>query len=112
MAYDRGRIAVGLTADLILFDYQALADKATMADPQAVSVGMRHVLVAGVPVLKDGEMTEARPRPRVARPRFTMFSEPRTTFPQARNLPKRKRLINCCQASCANMRFQAWRSPL
>ncbi len=61
MAYDRGRIAIGLAADLVAFDYQGLADKATFAKPDAVSTGIKHVLVNGVLVLKDGEMTKARP---------------------------------------------------
>lgn len=61
MAYDRGRIAIGLAADLVVFDYQGLADKATFAKPDAVSTGIKHVLVNGQLVLKDGELTKARP---------------------------------------------------
>ncbi|MCC6511519.1 MAG: serine hydrolase, partial [Pirellulaceae bacterium] len=61
MAFDRGRIAVGLAADLVLFDHDRLTDQATFAKPDAESVGVRHVLVAGVPVLKNGQMTDARP---------------------------------------------------
>ncbi len=61
MAYDRGRIALGLAADIVIFDYQALADHATFAAPDAVSTGIKHVLVNGVPVLRDGELTNSRP---------------------------------------------------
>jgi hypothetical protein len=61
MAYNRGRIAEGLAADLIVFDYEKLADKATFAEPSALSEGMQHVLVNGVPVLKDGKYTGLRP---------------------------------------------------
>lgn len=61
LAFDRGRIAVGLAADVIAFDYQQLRDNATFADPTAVSTGMRHVLVNGVPVLEDGQLTKALP---------------------------------------------------
>jgi len=61
LAFDRGRIAEGLAADVIVFDYQNLADKATFAEPHAVSTGMRHVLVNGVLVLKDGKFTGQRP---------------------------------------------------
>ncbi len=61
MAYDRGRISIGLAADIVCFDYQALADKATFSKPDDVSVGVKHVLVNGVQVLKDGQITSARP---------------------------------------------------
>jgi N-acyl-D-amino-acid deacylase len=61
LAFDRGRIAEGLAADMIVFDYEKLADRATLAAPAALSEGMRHVLVNGVLVLKDGNFTEKRP---------------------------------------------------
>lgn len=61
MAYDRGRIAIGLAADVVIFDYSTLADKATFAKPDAESIGIKHVLVNGVPVLKDGQLTKQRP---------------------------------------------------
>lgn len=61
LAYDRGRIAEGLAADVIVFDYENLTDKATFAEPHAVSQGMKHVIVNGVLVLKDGEFTKKRP---------------------------------------------------
>lgn len=61
LAFDRGRIAEGLAADIIVFDYAALTDRATFADPHAVSEGMKFVLVNGVVVLDDGKQTSARP---------------------------------------------------
>ncbi len=61
LAYDRGRIAVGLAADLIVFDYENLADHATFAQPDALSTGIKHVLVNGQIVLRNGEMTDALP---------------------------------------------------
>lgn len=61
LAFDRGRIAVGLAADLIVFDYEELGDRADFANPDAVSQGVRHVIVNGQLVLHDGSMTEKRP---------------------------------------------------
>jgi N-acyl-D-amino-acid deacylase len=61
LAYDRGRIAVGLAADVIVFDYEKLTDRADFANPHAVSEGMNHVIVNGQLVLRDGELTEALP---------------------------------------------------
>ncbi len=59
--YDRGRIAEGLAADVILFDYEKLTDKATFEQPDALSEGMQHVIVNGQLVLKDGKATSNRP---------------------------------------------------
>jgi len=57
LAFDRGRIAEGLAADVIVFDYEQLTDKATFDKPSAVSEGMKHVFVNGRAVLKDGRFT-------------------------------------------------------
>ncbi len=61
LAYDRGRLAEGLAADLILFDYEQLTDHATFAEPSAVSEGVKHVIVNGQIVLENGAYTGARP---------------------------------------------------
>jgi N-acyl-D-amino-acid deacylase len=58
---DRGRLAPGMKADLAIFDAAIIADKATFEKPQQFAVGMRHVLVNGQLVLRDGNMTGARP---------------------------------------------------
>ena len=50
---DRGVLKVGLAADVVVFDEQAIADRATYAEPNQLSVGMRFVLVNGVPVIAD-----------------------------------------------------------
>ncbi|MEO2028556.1 MAG: serine hydrolase [Fuerstiella sp.] len=61
LAYDRGRIAVGMAADVIVFDYENLTDHAGFANPHALSEGMKHVIVNGRHVLKDSNFTGARP---------------------------------------------------
>ena len=61
LAYDRGRISVGLAADIIAFNYDQLTDNADFVNPHAVSEGMKHVIVNGISVLKDGKQTDARP---------------------------------------------------
>ncbi|HUG67889.1 MAG TPA: serine hydrolase, partial [Pirellulaceae bacterium] len=61
LAFDRGRIAEGLAADIIVFDYEALTDKATFAKPNEVAEGMRHVIVNGQLVLQDGKQTDELP---------------------------------------------------
>lgn len=61
MALDRGRINVGLAADIIVFDYEELADQATFANPSELSLGMKYVLVNGQVVLEGGKYTGAKP---------------------------------------------------
>jgi N-acyl-D-amino-acid deacylase len=58
---DRGAIEPGRFADLVLFDPATVADRATTADPHAVSVGIRSVWVNGDVVYEQGGTTSARP---------------------------------------------------
>ena len=53
LAYDRGRISVGLAADVIVFDYDELSDKATFSKPAELSEGVRYVVVNGTLVLDN-----------------------------------------------------------
>jgi len=59
--HDRGRIAVGLPADLVLFDPQQIADAATFQAPAELSSGVQQVIVGGQVVYRDGQLTRARP---------------------------------------------------
>jgi N-acyl-D-amino-acid deacylase len=58
---DRGVIKRGMWADIVVFDPDSITDKATYENPNQLSVGMRYVLVNGVPVIADGKMTGALP---------------------------------------------------
>lgn len=58
---DRGEIRQDYFADIVIFDPAAVQDHATYDDPHQYATGMVHVLVNGVPVLRDGEHTGALP---------------------------------------------------
>ncbi len=58
---DRGRIAVGKRADLVLLDPGRYLDSATYEDPKRSPDGVLGVWVAGERVVEDGRVTGARP---------------------------------------------------
>jgi N-acyl-D-amino-acid deacylase len=57
----RGFLRPEMFADVVVFDPATIADRSTYPDPHQYAVGMRHVFVNGVQVLKDGEHTGALP---------------------------------------------------
>ena len=60
-AYDRGRLAPGLAADIVIFDPRTIRDRATFAEPALRSEGVHFVLVNGIVVYEDGKYTGAKP---------------------------------------------------
>ncbi|MEM7231750.1 MAG: serine hydrolase [Planctomycetota bacterium] len=76
LAFDRGRIAEGLAADIIAFDYEKFRDYASFANPSRPATGMRYVLVNGRLVLRDGIFTGARPGRVLRGPGFRAESAP------------------------------------
>jgi N-acyl-D-amino-acid deacylase len=58
---ERGRIREGAFADLAIFDLAALDDRATYDEPHQYPVGIHHVVVNGVPVMRSGVLTGALP---------------------------------------------------
>lgn len=51
----KGRVQAGMDADLVVFDPARIAAQATYGKPYEAPIGMVHVLVAGVPVVADGQ---------------------------------------------------------
>ncbi len=57
---DRGRLAAGMAADVVVFDPARVIDHATFEAPMEPSEGIRHVLVNGRVALRDGVPTGER----------------------------------------------------
>jgi N-acyl-D-aspartate/D-glutamate deacylase len=57
---DRGRLAVGMAADVVAFDPATVIDHATFDEPTRPSDGIRFVLVNGRIALRDGKPTDER----------------------------------------------------
>jgi N-acyl-D-amino-acid deacylase len=58
---DRGELAVGYFADIVIFDPSNVSDHATFDAPHQYSTGMEHVIVNGEPVIHYGDHTGALP---------------------------------------------------
>lgn len=58
---DRGRLADGFVADVVVFDPATVRSNATYEEPRRYPDGIEHVLVAGVPVVEGGVHTGATP---------------------------------------------------
>ena len=52
---DRGRLAVGMAGDVVVFDAARVADTATFANPFQYPVGIAAVIVNGVVAVREGE---------------------------------------------------------
>jgi len=57
----RGILRPGMYADVVVFDPETVIDKATYVEPHQISEGIEQVLVNGVPVVRDGRVTGAKP---------------------------------------------------
>ena len=58
---DRGRIARGKRADLVVFSAERVKDEATFAEPHRFATGIEYVLVNGEFVVDGGQHTGGRP---------------------------------------------------
>jgi len=72
---ERGELAEGFYADIVVFDPSAVQDHATYEDPHQYATGMHYVLVNGEVVLREGEHTGALPGQVVRGPGWTGWQE-------------------------------------
>ena len=65
----KGRLQVGADADIVVFDPATVSERGTFTQPNQTAVGMRHVIVNGTPVIRDGVLVrEALPGRAIRRP--------------------------------------------
>jgi len=58
---DRGLLAPGYAADVVIFDENTVGDVATYEAPHAYTIGLSYVLVNGVAVVENGKHTYKKP---------------------------------------------------
>ncbi|MGO8993347.1 MAG: N-acyl-D-amino-acid deacylase family protein [Polyangiaceae bacterium] len=68
---DRGVLAVGAAADVVVFDPSGIRDRATYSSPRQSPTGVDHVYVGGVETVRAGEHTGARAGRVLAKPRLS-----------------------------------------
>ena len=54
--HQKGHLGIGADADVTIFDYENIQDRATFAEPSLPPVGIEYVLIGGEVVLKDGRI--------------------------------------------------------
>lgn len=54
----KGRVAKGMDADIVLFDYETIRDRSTVEQPDLMSEGIKYVLVGGQVALDNGELNK------------------------------------------------------
>lgn len=73
----KGRVQVGADADLTIFDPAQVSDRSDFDHPVEPSVGFRHVIVNGVPVVSDGTLVDGATPGRAIRAPVTAAAAPR-----------------------------------
>ena len=65
----KGRLQPDADADIVVFDFETLTDRATFSAMNRPSEGVRHLVVSGQPLIIDGVLdVAARPGRPVRRP--------------------------------------------
>ncbi|MCM3627648.1 amidohydrolase family protein [Paenibacillus glycanilyticus] len=66
----KGRLAKGMDADLVIFDFKTITDRSTVEHPEQMSGGIRYVLVGGQLALENGKLSKHIPAGKPIRSEF------------------------------------------
>ena len=88
---DRGSLAAGNFADIVIFDPATIADHATYAEPHRYSTGVSDVFVNGIQVVAGGRHTGATPGRVVRGPGWTGWPDGGACDHRPGNDPNRKK---------------------
>jgi N-acyl-D-amino-acid deacylase len=72
---NRGLLAEGRQADIVIFDPKTVDDPATYTDPHHFATGISNVLVNGILVIENGKLTGTRPGQAVRGPGYRRKDE-------------------------------------
>ncbi|MFF2092118.1 amidohydrolase family protein [Paenibacillus sp. NPDC058174] len=75
----KGRLAKGMDADIVIFDYNTIIDRSTVESPDLLSGGIRDVLIDGKLVMENGKLNK---RVRVGEPIRSQFVRLKSTAGQ------------------------------
>jgi len=84
---ERGVIEEGKLADIAVFDPEVIRDRATFTDPHQYSVGIEYLLINGVPVIRAGGLTGAKPGRWIRGPARRPISRPEDAAPDRARIP-------------------------
>jgi N-acyl-D-amino-acid deacylase len=59
--HDRGLLRPGFKADIVVFNYYTIRDRATYENPHVYSTGIEYLVVNGRLVIREGKHTGAKP---------------------------------------------------
>ncbi|MFF2483561.1 amidohydrolase family protein [Paenibacillus sp. NPDC058071] len=71
----KGRLAKGMDADIVLFDYGTIRDRSTVDKPDLTSSGIRHVIIGGQLAMEDGKLNKRVRAGEPIRSRFVRLKE-------------------------------------
>jgi len=74
---ERGTVRPGYFADLVVFDFGAVEERATYERPHQLAEGVVHLFVNGQAVIREGEATPARPGRFLRGPGADLLTPPR-----------------------------------